>query len=981
MTRLWLCGNEDFDPTDAVLFGEGGDFNGDVFGDRSFTMPVTSLSGTTSTGGSGRTAQPGLFHDPRVRTFSDKLATPTTSADMRPITFLARLEAQPPYTFDQIKRNWAKVEDLLDRAEQAASPFSRGTGVTLIEFLEDSEVYTIWDVVSGLASDIDPNTPGSNMYGMVVQLVVLPFGRGLPVVTPFGSTQNNGAALYVTGTEGDADALFEIRLKDVSLGGFNIGRVRVARRSYRSLLSTDFTPFYSLAGTVNLSGAYQTLATQTLNTGKHQTGLLAALAVLNDASPVIGQPGIVATQKNGTGLLSSGLWQYVFVGQDTNGRWGPPSGLISLPVANAISSGGLQVPMNILDYDGAESQQWLGWDGPPSAGSVAGSFVQIDNTSPLDGQYSFHFKAKGQTNASITAISTARKTLVKLPSSNIKSTRLLFKADSFAADTVVSTPSPPTVVEGAAASGGATGWPAGTYEMVTSYTFPQGETVNSTGGNVTVTTSGDYIDWTPPALPSGVLQVNLYFYSTTVNLNPITAGFFLVSSYASGSTPIHTSKPTITSESPHTFGGVKMSTAPRFRWGSYVNGTAVFQEVGGGGVVTVNTPVTLFNGIELWGTSTPGVFSVQSSFGQSIDVGYTPAGGPEIGSVTLLPGMPYLIEFNYDNSATNPRQRLYISELGGSPPNTILEAGISGTALVEPQFLEIRAVSMGQTPAVDEEFRIDDITTADQFIGGIAGIGGGENDFAITPGQNGANTWAFWQQTPNATGSTTPTTGNWFGLNLGGVTSWSHTNPFPDGAEFAEPPLGALAVNNAIVRAEVGAGTAPIRFQPRPPVRTTYANGIDELVNLGLLSLGGNRQDYQSLGQSTVKLQVLSGGTNTDAITAKGLLLVPVDDVRAWQGITAEFGDLAQQCEIRIGTNRWGRSYCLLLDKATETLLAFGEVSGRISLGKGDSIVSVFFERMDTNGRWIADLTNLKAQVSYRRVPRANWAITRGVVA
>ena len=387
----WLCADEKYQADIVSFSGSSDDPN-------AVTIPAVMIQT-----GSARTAlYPGIYRAPRVRTYSDKFGTPTTITDAKEISFSAIVYGD---SMDDIYGKWQQINSYFDRAEIAASPFPRGSGVILIEQINDAEQATWWDVKSGVITDVDFNIPQENIFAAVIQLTVLPFSRGRPNVIPFGSTVTNGtgSSFYLPYSGGDAPGLFELRLSDQSAPGHYITWVGIGRRWYPQMAASDFTPWYPENYNITTSNVWKQILQQASAPGAHQTGMFGVYAVVNDASPIIGQPANLATVADAFGTLSDGFVTAVIAPKDVNGNLGQNSSRLVTTISNPNQPGDVQF------YEGFEENNWYQWFGQPTfvyASSAAHTSLTIDATNPIVGLLSAHFKSTGDTSSnSITSSS------------------------------------------------------------------------------------------------------------------------------------------------------------------------------------------------------------------------------------------------------------------------------------------------------------------------------------------------------------------------------------------------------------------------------------------------------------------------------------------------------------------------------------------------------------------------------------------------
>ena len=340
--KLWLTVGE-------VLDERGVNFSGP----QSVRVPVAMFQ----TGGSSRTVlYPGVFTAPRVRTYADQFGTVLTSTSKREISFSLIFEGN---SRDDIYRTWNLINRQLVRAIRASGPNPIGKGVVLVQQTETAQQPTLWDVVSGVLTDVDANLPGIQLWGGVCQLAIMPFARGATVGPgSFGSTITNGVnGTYFKNVPGDEQAIYELRLRGKSTGGNVITRVRIARRSHPDLTSGAFTPSYTRSDSITTSPTYQQLTSQASAAGAFQTGRFGLYGVFNDSVPIIAQPVIsqpVVTPSNGA--IGAGVWDAVVVSKDASGN--PVAGVVAREavVQNLLASGLGASALTLFMYDDFETQ-------------------------------------------------------------------------------------------------------------------------------------------------------------------------------------------------------------------------------------------------------------------------------------------------------------------------------------------------------------------------------------------------------------------------------------------------------------------------------------------------------------------------------------------------------------------------------------------------------------------------------------------------
>jgi hypothetical protein len=376
MSTFWLSADEKY-YSDYIDFTAG---VGDL------VIPVVMLQ----TGSSRAPLYPGVYRSPRIRTYSDKFGAPTTITSPKEITFSAAVFGK---TMDEIYAKFQQINSYLDRAEIAASPFPRGSGVVLIEQLNDAAEITVWDVLSGVLTDVDFNLPGVNLAAAVVQLTVLPFSRGTPRIVDFGSTLTNGtnAGYYLPYQGGDGPGLFELRLKDTSVGK-TITWIGVGVRSYPYMSATDFTPWYLQGKNIATTGSWQKILQQTSAPGKHQTGLFGVYAIVNDMSEVIQPPESVMTSVSfGGGSLPNGLLTIVLAPKNAIGLLGETSSRNIAVIGNPNQPGNVQAEEGFEDGT-FNSFTTLPTVVIPGAGTAS---VTIDSAAAIVGNRGAHFRVQG----------------------------------------------------------------------------------------------------------------------------------------------------------------------------------------------------------------------------------------------------------------------------------------------------------------------------------------------------------------------------------------------------------------------------------------------------------------------------------------------------------------------------------------------------------------------------------------------------------
>jgi hypothetical protein len=337
VSTFWLCADERY-LTDRI------DFTSDQGADD-VAIPVVMIQ----TGNSRSPLYPGIYREPRIRTYSDKFGTPTTLTTVKEITFAAVLGGK---TMDEIFQKWQRIERYFDQAQIAASPFPRGSGVVLIEQINNATAMTYWDVISGVITDVDMNIPGTLHYAAVVQLSVLPFSRGTPLLGPADPASRpvgGGASYYLPNVPGDAPGIFELSLTDTTpTSSRNITWVFIGRRSYPMMAQADFTPWYPIDQVTNppvlLSAAFQRVTRLFSNGGPQDTGLFGVWAVVNDGTVVVLPPTNIQTQAIlGTGTIPNGFVEMALAPYDGFGRLGNVSARQVVSLQNPAQTGNVQL--------------------------------------------------------------------------------------------------------------------------------------------------------------------------------------------------------------------------------------------------------------------------------------------------------------------------------------------------------------------------------------------------------------------------------------------------------------------------------------------------------------------------------------------------------------------------------------------------------------------------------------------------------------
>ena len=431
MSTYWLCADERY-LTDRIDFTA-------TAGADDIAIPVVMIQ----TGNSRSPIYPGIYREPRVRTYSDKFGTPTTLTTVKEITFAAVLGGR---SMNEIYAKWQRIESYFDRAQIAASPFPRGTGVVFVEQINDATALTFWDVISGVLTDVDMNIPGSIHFAAVVQLSVLPFSRGAAALGPADLSPRavgTGASYYLPNVPGDAPGIFELSITDTSPPGHNISWAFVGRRSYPIMGQGDFTPWYQRNDVVFLSPAFQQVGLPVYsNGGPHDTGLFGVWAAIEDDTIVTLAPTNIQTNTSvgGVGTIPNGFIEAVLAPLDPGGQLGYISSRQIISLTNPDQTGNVQA-FEDFERNNLNSFANLPTYNVTGAGSVGIAIVAATPPTPvIRGLYDMVFIANGDTTTGTVAEASISMLMPAMAGTNAQSIAYLLKPSFWAGAAATSTP-------------------------------------------------------------------------------------------------------------------------------------------------------------------------------------------------------------------------------------------------------------------------------------------------------------------------------------------------------------------------------------------------------------------------------------------------------------------------------------------------------------------------------------------------------------
>jgi hypothetical protein len=264
----------------------------------------------------------------------------------------------------------------------------------------------------------------------------------------------------------------------------------------------------------------------------------------------------------------------------------------------------------------------------------------------------------------------------------------------------------------------------------------------------------------------------------------------------------------------------------------------------------------------------------------------------------------------------------------------------------------------------------DNIAFATSFIGGGVIAGASEDLLDWDPSLNASGYLLSWQQDQIP----------WRSLDIGNVNTYTHTTPTPAASTVMDPPSGPIAVDYARLRVKLAGGATETRLLPQPTVRTAIAGAADELVSLGRFTLppGADAELTDEVHQTTIVLEGQMGGTVPEALSSAQLWFMPADEPDSWAGITAAMPGLGGTAvDLKLGTDRFGRSYGRMYDQGSNAFLGFADITGALGAGPGDTLLTVAVEKENANGTYSPDLS-LTYQVGTQRVPKWRWLASPG---
>lgn len=230
--------------------------------------------------------------------------------------------------FDEVLRKWSLIESFLLRIPKGNSPYRQGLPIVLVEQTRDASEWTYRDLKAGATLLHKPTPQVSTGRGQLRATLNLPcemYARGTPLFLGYGGTVTNGASYHLQATPGTAEALCEIRIKDVNGG---IAKVVIGQRSDRVLIPSLVPTHISLARTLTTNSSWQRLA-QTSFGGR---GLYEVFAAVTDAGEVMTSPRItsaIMTPKIAY-LPPGATFQYVVTPYDSSRNYGTPSRIATL---------------------------------------------------------------------------------------------------------------------------------------------------------------------------------------------------------------------------------------------------------------------------------------------------------------------------------------------------------------------------------------------------------------------------------------------------------------------------------------------------------------------------------------------------------------------------------------------------------------------------------------------------------------------------
>jgi hypothetical protein len=263
--------------------------------------------------------------------------------------------------------NYRRLETKLRQARAAQGPYGLGTGVTLAVRFDAQNTTVYFDVLDGTLTT-DQNLlslfPVPFIENVSLQLVCLPYARGLPIQDTVSSTITNGtgATLFRAQVPGDAPALANIALTDVSTNSKIINRWRIGQLALPHMQSGDFSPILDATavspGTATTdsssycgasfarvigSSSWQTIAKVTKPSAKYTSGLFDVWARVRDATALQSAPtNLTASAENGPSVRQSNS-AHGTSGTTASVSWNSTTQAGNTLVAIVLSAGGSAV--------------------------------------------------------------------------------------------------------------------------------------------------------------------------------------------------------------------------------------------------------------------------------------------------------------------------------------------------------------------------------------------------------------------------------------------------------------------------------------------------------------------------------------------------------------------------------------------------------------------------------------------------------------
>lgn len=226
--------------------------------------------------------------------------------------------------------NYRRLETKLRQARAAQGPYGLGAGVTLGVRFDALNTMVYFDVLDGLITAPDTLIdlfPVAFMENISLQLICLPYARGLSLTDTVSGTITNGTAatLYRAQVPGDVPALLKLTLTDVSTNSKVINRWRIGQLALPHMASTDFAPIVDMTavspGTattdsssycgsnfarVIASSSWQTIANASKPSAPYTSGLFDVWTRVRDSTALLSPPSnFTATAGNGPSVRQS----------------------------------------------------------------------------------------------------------------------------------------------------------------------------------------------------------------------------------------------------------------------------------------------------------------------------------------------------------------------------------------------------------------------------------------------------------------------------------------------------------------------------------------------------------------------------------------------------------------------------------------------------------------------------------------------------